>query len=351
MTGAVKGRGLPASWPLVPAATPCQAVRVRVHIQNPPDDPAFTITQALWRAAAARAGVAAPAVSFADTEAGFTAMIGAAEILVGDKDVLRPLLPAPAPCLRAVFVTNAGVDNLAPFDWLPPGAMLLNNRGTHAVKAGEFGLMAILMLASAIPAMITDQRAGVWRKRWGHSIAGRRLGIVGLGALGGAVAGHAARLGMVVTGLRAHPAPHPDCALVLGIAALDQVLAETDVLLLACPLTPATRNLLDRRRIGLLGRHAGVVNIGRGGLLDQAALCDALDAGLLAGAVLDVFDPEPVPPGDRIWSTPNLIVSPHTAPDDPATYLPRSLDILFASLGALASGQTPPNRVDPARGY
>ena len=331
---------------------------MRIHIQNPPDDPAFTITPALWDEAAARAGAVAAGhhVTFAADPAGFAAAIGAAEALIGDKDVLRPLLAAPAlsprpPALRLVFVTNAGLDNLAPFDWLPPGAMLLNNSGTHATKAGEFGLMAVLMLASNIPAMVTDQRAGVWRKRWGRSVAGERLTVIGLGALGAAVASQAARLGMEVTGVRARPAPHPACVRVVGPDALDRVLPESTFLMLACPLTPATRGLLDRRRIFLLPRGAGVANIGRGGLLDQAALCDALEAGHLSGAVLDVFDPEPIPPGDRAWTTPNLIVSPHTAADDPATYLPNSLDIFFNNLCAIAAGQPPPNRFDPARGY
>ncbi|MDE2580699.1 MAG: D-2-hydroxyacid dehydrogenase [Rhodospirillales bacterium] len=326
---------------------------MRIHVQNPPDDPAFTITPALWAAAAAAAGPAGAghAVSFGTTPADFAAAIAEAEALVGDKDVLRALLPAPAPRLRVVFVANAGLDNLAPFDWLPPGAILLNNRGTHSVKAGEFGLMAVLMLASAIPAMVTDQRAGLWRKRWGRSVAGQRLTVVGLGALGGAVATQAARLGMVVTGVRARPAPHPACVAVVAAAALDAVLPASDVLVLACPLTAATRGLLDRRRIGLLPRHAGLVNIGRGPLLDQDALCDALDAGLLSGAVLDVFDPEPIPPGHRLWTTPNLIISPHTAADDPDTYLPRSLEIFFANLRALAAGKPAPTRFDPARGY
>ncbi len=326
---------------------------MRIHIQNPPDDPHFTLTPALWEAAAARAGAVGGGhrPSFGTTPAAFAAAIAEAEALIGDKDVLRALLPADAPRLRLVFVTNAGLDNLAPFDWLPPGALLLNNRGTHAEKAGEFGLMAILMLANAIPAMVTDQRAGVWRKRWGRTLAGRRVTVVGLGALGGAVAGQAARLGMVVTGVRARPAPHPACAQVVTTDELDRVLPTTEFLVLACPLTPSTRGLLDRGRIGLLPAGAGVVNIGRGPLLDQAALCDALDAGHLSGAVLDVFDPEPIPPGHRLWTTPNLIISPHTAADDPATYLPRSLDIFFANLRALAEGRDPPTRVDPARGY
>ena len=324
---------------------------MRIHIQNPPDDPAFTITPALWAEAAARAGGSGHALSFGTTAAAFAAAIGQTEALVGDKDILRPLLPAVAPHLRLVFVTNAGLDNLAPFDWLPPGAALCNNRGTHAEKSGEFGLMAVLMLANRVPEMVTHQRAGAWHKLWGATLAGRRLTIVGLGALGSAIAAQAARFGMHLTGVRATAAPHPACARVVRTDALDAVLPHTEFLVLACPLTPATLGLLDRRRIALLPPGAGVVNIGRGRLLDQDALCDALDAGHLSGAVLDVFEPEPVPPGHRLWTTRNLIVSPHTAADDPATYLPRSLKILFANLRALEAGAPLPTRFDPARGY
>ena len=324
---------------------------MRIHIQNPPDDPAFTITPALWAETAARAGASGHALSFGTTTADFVAAIGQAEALVGDKDILRPLLPADAPRLKLVFVTNAGLDNLAPFDWLPPGAALCNNRGTHTQKAGEFGLMAVLMLANRVPEMVTHQRAGAWHKLWGGTLGGRRLTVVGLGALGGAIAEQAARLGMHVTGVRARPSSHPACAAVVGTDTFDTVLPETEFLVLACPLTPATELLLDRRRVFRLPRGAGVVNIGRGRLLDQEALCDALEAGHLSGAVLDVFHPEPVPPGDRIWTTRNLIVSPHTAADDPATYLPRSLEILFANLRALEAGAPLPTRFDPARGY
>ncbi len=140
--------------------------------------------------------------------------------------------------------------------------------------------MAVLMLASRVPQMVTHQRAGRWQKLWGGIVEGRRLTIVGLGALGGAVAAQASHFGLHVTGVRAHPAPHPDCAEVIGQDGLDAALASTEFLVLACPLTPATHKLLDRRRIGLLPKDAGVVNIGRGPLLDQEALCDALDAGI-----------------------------------------------------------------------
>jgi len=93
------------------------------------------------------------------------------------------------------------------------------------------------------------------------------------------------------------------------------------------------------------------VNIGRGALLDDAALCDALDAGRLGGAVLDVFPVEPLPQGHRIWRTRNLVATPHLSCDDPASYNDRSLAILTANLRAWRAGEALPNRVDPARGY
>jgi phosphoglycerate dehydrogenase-like enzyme len=227
----------------------------------------------------------------------------------------------------------------------------MNNRGTHAVKSGEFGIMSLLMLASRIPRMVTNQRAGVWKEIWGSALAGRSVTIVGLGTLGGSVAEHATRFGMIVTGVRANPAPHPHCINVVGTEALNNLLPQTDFLVLACPLTEATRNLMDRRRLGLLPPTAGLVNIGRGGLVDQDALCDLLEQDRISGAVLDVFTPEPIPTGHRLWTTPNLIISPHTSADDPATYNPRSLDIFLDNLRAWRDGQPLPNRFDIARGY
>jgi phosphoglycerate dehydrogenase-like enzyme len=207
------------------------------------------------------------------------------------------------------------------------------------------------MLANRVPEMVTHQRAGHWHKLWGAVVTGQPVTIVGLGTLGGAVARHAAGFGMAVTGVRAHPSPHPHCAQVVGVEELDLVLAGTRFLVLACPLTDATRGLLDRRRLELLPEGAGVVNIGRGELIEQDALCDRLDLGALSGAVLDVFDPEPIPPGHRLWRTRNLIISPHTAADDPATYNPISLDLFLENLRAWRDGQPLPNRYDIARGY
>ncbi len=324
---------------------------MRIHLQNQPNDRLFDFSHAMWDEAAVRAGETGHQVTIGTTVADFTSAMTTAEALVCDASVIKARFPCPAPHLRFIFATNAGLDRLAPYDWLPPGAILMNNRGTHAAKAGEFALMAVLMLANRIPEMVTHQRAGRWEKLWGATLAARRITIVGLGALGGTLAGHAARFGMPVTGVRNTAAPHPDCARVLTMEALDSVLPETDILVLACPLTARTRGLMDRNRLSALPAGAGLVNIGRGELLDQDALCDLLESGHIGAAVLDVFTPEPIPEGHRLWSTPNVIISPHTSADDPATYNPRSLDIFLANLRAHRDGKPLPNQFDIARGY
>jgi phosphoglycerate dehydrogenase-like enzyme len=330
---------------------------MRIHIQTPappPDgsvDP-FIITEAEVRDAAARAGDPTPlALSFGHDAAGFAAGMADAEVLIGSTAQLARRFPVAAPALRLISCTSSGMDKLMPFDWLPPGVALLNNRGAHGPKLGEYVLMALLMLAARVPTYATQQRAGLWKPYFTPTLRGRRLLVIGTGDLGGAGAREARRYGMHATGVRTRPEPHPDFDTVLGSDALDAAWAQTEFLLLACPLTPATRNLMDRRRLGLLPAGAALINVGRGALLDQEALCDLLDSGHLSGAVIDVTVPEPLPPEARAWRTPNLLVTPHASADNPQTYNAYSLDIFFANLRAEREGKPLPNLVDTARGY
>ena len=329
---------------------------MRIHIQNHPRQPAvFLVTPEQWVEAAARAGEAGHGheVSFGASEAEFAAVMPEVEVLISGpaalKHMLPDLQPNRAPALRLIFSTSAGIDGLAAKE-MPP-VPFANNRGAHAEKAAEFVIMALLMLANGMPECIEDQKNRHWSQRFTRGLRGRRLTVLGLGAMGGAAAEQAAHFGMRVTGIRSTPRPHAACERVLGMDALDEVLPETEFLLLSCPLTADTRNILDRRRIALLPQGAAVINIGRGPLIEQDALCDALDGGDLAGAVLDVFDPEPVPPHDRIWTTRNVIMTPHVSVDDAVSYIPRSLDIFFANLTALERGEPLVTPVDFSRGY
>ena len=327
---------------------------MRIHIQNPVNDPLFLFSRAMWDAAAARApGVGAGhEVTIGDTDADFAAGMAEAEALITEIGVVAAKFPCRAPRLKLLFITNAGLDRLAPFDWLPPGVALLNNAGVHAVKAGEFAIMSVLMLANRVPEMVTHQRAGRWQKLWGAVLDGRRVTVVGLGSLGGAAAMQAD----AVRHACHRRARHRGAASALrrgdhrrrprSRAAADGV--------------PGARLSADRRDTrpdrpppsAVCCRAApGVVNIGRGALIDQDALCDLLDDGHLSGAVLDVFTPEPIPTGHRLWTTRNLIISPHTSADDPNTYNPRSLDLFFDNLRAWREGRPMPNLFDTARGY
>ena len=324
---------------------------MRIHLQSQASTHNFPLSRDDWEAACARAPdvSAGHEVSFGDTPEAFADAMREAEALVSQTQALADLLPFAAPHLQMIYCTSAGLDRLAPWERLPQGVPVLNNRGTHAVKAGEYGIMALLMLASRIPACTTAQREQHWGGLHGTSIGGQRATIVGLGALGGSIAVYAKHFGLHVTGVRRTPGDHPGCDRV--VTAIDDALDGADYVVLAAPLTHATRGILSRERIRRMKRGAGVVNIGRGGLVDQDALLDALDDGHLGGAVLDVFDPEPVPPGHRLWTTPNLVMTPHTSADDRATYNARSLDIFFDNLRALQAGHPLPNLFDPARGY
>lgn len=329
---------------------------MRIHIQNHPKQPAvFNITPHQWVEALGRAGQANAGhrVSFAETDAEFDAVAPDIEILVSGVGAIKRLLPKlqpdRAPALRMIFSVAAGVDTL-PAAQMPP-VPYVNNRGAHAEKAGEFTAMALLMLANGMPGCIADQHNRVWGQRFTRGLRGRSVTILGLGSMGQAGAEQAKHFGMRVTGLRTRPEPHPACERVLGTDQLDAVLPETEFLVIATPLTPATHHILDRRRIALLPEGAAVINIGRGPLVEQEALCDALDSGHLSGAVLDVFDPEPVPEDDRVWTTRNMVMTPHVSVDDAESYIPRSLDIFFANLAAFERGAPLLTPVDFTKGY
>ena len=218
---------------------------MRIHIQNHPRQPAvFLVTPEQWADAAARAGAVGQGhqVSFGASEAEWAAVAAEVEVLIGGpaafKHMVPDLRPDRAPALRLIFSTSAGVDGLSAAA-MPP-VPFANNRGAHAEKAGEFVIMALLMLANGMPDFIEDQKNRNWGQRFTRGLRGRRLTVLGLGAMGGAAAEQAAHFGMRVTGIRSTPQPHPACERVLGIAALDEVLPETEFLLLSCPLTDAT---------------------------------------------------------------------------------------------------------------
>jgi phosphoglycerate dehydrogenase-like enzyme len=315
--------------------------KLKILIENESGlGPVFEIDPKRFAAACARHPDVAQRI-----EAKFSVDCSAYASEIADADVLigwvfpHRALRTDAKRLRWVHLTGAGVNHLAPFDWVPEGVRVTNNRGVHAPKAAEFGALAALMLVQRIPLIASQQANRDWRLTYSPSIVGLTAGIVGVGNMGGAVAESCKRLGMRVLGIRRSGQAHPAVDEMFGPQGLDRLLAESDVLFLCSPLTKETRALIDATAIARMKPGAGLVNMARGAVVDSQAVIDALNSGRLSGAILDVFDPEPLPAASPIWNAPNLIVTPHCSSDDAVEYVPRTLDLIFDNVRALISNK------------
>ena len=256
-----------------------------------------------------------------------------------------------APKLKWIHCIGAGVEHMLPMDWIPDGVTLTNNKGVHAAKAAEFGLMAVLMLHSHIPAVVTNQRLKIYDSLYATPIAGKVLVVIGTGSLGGSAAKKVQALGAHVIGVNRSGLAVDGCDEVFTTDKLDDVLPRADYVLAATPDTPQTRGLLNRKRLDSMKASAGIINIGREAILDYDALCDKLEEGSLAGAILDVFDPEPVAADSRLWHTKNLIITPHISADDGDAYVQMTLGLFFQNMQLFLSGKPLLNPVRPELGY
>lgn len=337
--------------------------KIRVHIKNNHASPAtfpptlegekvFTITRERYDDAAQRHADVAENLDVVidwDTE-NFERSMQSAEAMI-TWDLPTEGLGDVAPQLKWIHVIGAGVEHLCPMDWVPPQVQVVNNKGAHAEKAGEFGLMAVLMLHSRLPAIVSNQRRAHWESLFSSPIAGRTALIVGVGNLGGGAAGHLRAMGLTVLGVSRHGRPHPHVHEMATPAQLDDLLPRADYVFVSTPATPETVGMFDRRRLSLMKPGAGIINVGRSSVMDYEALSDLLRDGQLSGAILDVFDPEPLPADSPLWSVPNLIVTPHISADDGDNYVAITLDIFFDNMRRYLAGEPLKNVVRPDLGY
>lgn len=262
----------------------------------------------------------------------------------------RERLRERAPRLRWIQTTGAGVDALLPLDWLPADITLTNNSGAHGVKAEGSCTMALLMLQARMPEVMANQHAQKWQQIFTAPIAGKTAVVIGFGDLGSAAGRAAHKLGLKVIAItRSGKAGRPADA-AYKTARIDAVLPKADFVIVASPLTPGTRGLMNRARLDLLKPAACVINIGRSPIVDYEALREKLDRGELAGAVLDVHSPEPLPPESPLWTTRNLIITPHISCDDPR-YMDFLCDTWFGNLARLLAGKALRHQVDRQLGY
>ena len=210
--------------------------------------------------------------------------------------------------------------------------------------------MALLMLQSRTPAVLANQRDKKWEPIFTTPIAGKTAVVIGFGDLGSAAGRAAHKLGLrVIAVTRSGKAGRP-ADVACKVSRIDSVLPKADFVVVTTPLTPDTRGLLNRSRLDLLKPAAGLINIGRSPVVDYAALREKLDRNELAGAVLDVHSPEPLPADSPLWRTRNVIITPHISCDDPR-YMDYLCDRWFANFARKLAGKPLTNQVDRKLGY
>ena len=333
---------------------------MRVHLENYSSKPrVFWLTRELVRAARRAHPDVAGKVRFSvgDDLATLDRNLSESSVLVTSTDVVRDArfpradLRAHAPKLAHIHIIGAGIEGLLPLDWLPEGIKLTNNSGVHVRKAREFQLMALLALNARLPAIVSNQREARWEQLFTPSIEGRKLAIVGLGDMGRAALAAARTLRLRVVGVRRSPRPFAGVERIYPPQKIAVALKDADFLVIAAPLTPDTKGLVDHTALSAMRKGAGVINVGRADVLDHEALRDLLLRGHLSGAILDVFAPEPLPASSPLWSTPNLIVNPHVSSDDAERYMHETMDLVCRNLRRLLARRPLANVVDAAMGY
>lgn len=256
---------------------------------------------------------------------------------------------AQLPNPRAIFNLGAGVDVLLAAADLPAGVPVIRLEDAGmSVQMAEYVTLAVLGAYREAGAYAAQQREGRWQPRPRIAKSAFGVGILGFGVLGRAVAGALAPFGFPLAAWSRSRKPAPGVASFAGRAELPALLARTQALVCLLPSTPDTRGLLDRALLELLPRGAHVVNVARGDLLVDDDLVALLDRGHLAGATLDVFREEPLPPGHAFWHHPRIALTPHVSA---VTQVEDSVAQVAAKIRQLERGEAVSGLVDRACGY
>ncbi len=262
-----------------------------------------------------------------------------------------------APALRWVQLTSAGADRLAESE-LPRRLTLTTASGIHAVPIGEYVLGVMLAFAKGLPGAMRSQAERTWRPYLAEELHARTVGVVGLGAIGGYVAKLAKADGMRVLAIRRSARQratgpdtgNPQVDELLPPSELPYLLAESDYVVLSLPLSRESHGLIGEQELRAMKPVARIINISRGGVVDEAALVRALKEGWIAGAALDVTEHEPLPPDSELWGMENVILTPHISGGTPV-YMERAVDLFCDNLNRYLQGQPLRNVVQPERGY
>jgi phosphoglycerate dehydrogenase-like enzyme len=279
------------------------------------------------------------------------AALAAAEVMV---TLNAPLdLPSLAPRVRWVQAIGSGVGQFVP-SRLPDGGITLTNAaGVAAAPIAEWVVARILSIYKRLDEHGAQQRAHVWKQSLGALLEGDTALIVGLGAIGTAVAARLCAFGVRTIGVRKSWTPgatSPDVDELIGPDQLHEALGRTHIVVVAAPGTAANENMFDTAAFAAMRDGAVFVNVARGSLVDEAALVDALQSGRLRAAAIDVAREEPLPPDSPLWDTPHLSISPHSSASADR-YFERVAELFYDNFARYVAGSELRNVVDLAHGY
>ncbi len=257
-----------------------------------------------------------------------------------------------APGLRWQQTPSAGVNHILTPTFLQHDITLTNGAGVHAIPISEFVLTFILYHAKQLRLLQATHDQRTWKRSWLilQELANATVLIIGAGNIGQAIAARAKAFGARVWGSRRRAEPLPNFDKVVGADEWQTLLPEVDYLVIATPLTPKTKGLIDEKVLRSLPNHAYLINIARGAIVDEAALTQALSEGWIAGAGLDTVATEPLPPESPLWSLPNIFITPHTSAISPALK-GRIAELFLDNLQRYKIGQPLRNVVDKQAGY
>jgi len=293
-------------------------------------------------AAAMRERLPDAEVAVAETPAEERELIPHARIVAGftiDQELLDR-----AENLELFACSFAGTGHLPMNALEEAGVAVTNASGVHGPNISEYVIGALISLAREFPRAARQQNERVWQSYGSRELMDSTVTVVGLGAIGQAVVDRLEPFGVDTIGVRYSPEKGGPTDEVLGFDEIHDALRRTDALVLACPLTDATRKLLDDEAFKTLPPHAHLVNVARGGVVDTDALVNALRSNDIDAAFLDVTDPEPLPSDHPLWGFDNVRITPHNAGHSPE-YFERLADIVAANYAALENGGEIENRV------
>jgi phosphoglycerate dehydrogenase-like enzyme len=294
-------------------------------------------------------------ITVGETPEAFTEAAAEAQILLG-REARRATLQAVfrrAPRLEWVHSLSAGVNEYLFPELVESPAPLTNSRGVFSRSLAEFALGAALFFAKDLRRMVRQQEAGVWDRFDVEELYGKVMGIVGYGDIGHAVAARARDFGMRVLAVRRRPElsqADPYAEEVLPVSRLPELMARSDYIVVATPLTPETRGLIGEAEIRAMKPTAVLINIGRGPAVVEEALIRALQENRIRGAALDVFDEEPLPAGHPFYRLENVLLSPHCADHTPG-WEEAAMEVFLDNFERFRTGQPLRNLVDKRLGY